>query len=95
MTQLEERVTVVESEMTKLETVDRRLDQLMSKIKSLTEQVARVEVWHQDYEQTEKTLLVSWQHALQLIECCCCDQEDQNNQGCTPLRIDTNSMSIL
>ena len=68
MTQLEERVTVVETEMTKLETVDRRLEQLMSKVKSLTDQVTRVEVWHQDYEQTEKTLLVSWQTLCSSID---------------------------
>ena len=60
MSQLEERIKIVEDEMVNLEGVDRKLEDIDARVKHLEESVNRLDVWDQDHNQVEKTLEVGF-----------------------------------
>ena len=59
ITQLEERVNIVEDEINNLEGVDKKVMELQDKINRLGKHLTDVKVWHQDHAQTEAKLVVS------------------------------------
>ena len=50
---------VVGNEISNLEGVDKRVEELQDKINRLARQLAGVKVWHQDHAETETNLTVS------------------------------------
>ena len=50
---------VVGDEISNLEGVDKRVEELQDKITRLARQLAGVKVWHQDHAETETNLTVS------------------------------------
>ena len=59
VSQLEERVQNVSEEISSLEGVDRRLEELLDKISRLTRQLGAVKVWDQDHANSDERLAVS------------------------------------
>ena len=59
VSQLEERVQNVSEEISSLEGVDRRLEELLDKISRLTRQLGAVKVWDQDHANSDDRLAVS------------------------------------
>ena len=59
VSQLEERVQNVSEEISSLEGVDRRLEELPDKISRLTRQLGAVKVWDQDHANSDDRLAVS------------------------------------
>ena len=55
---MESRVKTVGDEISSLEGVDRRVEELADKISRLAKQLADVRVWHQDHTETETKLAV-------------------------------------
>ena len=65
VTQLEERVKSVSEEISSLEGVDKRLEELLEKISRLSRQVEGVKAWEQDHSNIEDKLAVSQhQHSV-------------------------------
>ena len=60
ISQLEGRVKTVGEEISSLEGVDRRVEELADKMARLARQLAAVRVWHQDHAETETKLAVSY-----------------------------------
>lgn len=66
VTQLEDRVKSVSEEISSLEGVDKRLEELLEKISRLSRQVEGVKAWEQDHSNIEDKLAVSqYQHSVQ------------------------------
>ena len=59
ISQLEDRVKVVSEEISSLEGVDKKADELQEKIVKLNRALAAIKVWHQDHSETEDKLMVS------------------------------------
>merc|ERR1719282_1955807 len=57
ITQLEERVTIVEDEINNLEGVDKKVMELQDKINRLGKHLSDVKVWHQNHAETEAKLV--------------------------------------
>ena len=60
VTQLEERVKTVSEEISSLEGVDKRLEELLEKISRLSRQVVGLKVWEQDQNNIDDKLAVSY-----------------------------------
>ena len=58
VSQLEERVKTVSEEISSLEGVDRRLEELQDKMSRLARQLGGLRVWDQDHANTEDKLVV-------------------------------------
>ena len=58
VSQLEERVKTVSEEISSLEGVDRRLEELQDKMSRLARQLGGLMVWDQDHANTDQKLLV-------------------------------------
>ena len=59
VSQLEDRVKTVSEEISSLEGVDRRLEELQDKMSRLARQLGGVTVWDQDHANTDDKLVVS------------------------------------
>merc|ERR1711915_137833 len=57
ISQLEDRVKVVSEEISSLEGVDKKADELQEKIVKLNRALAAIKVWHQDHSETEDKLM--------------------------------------
>ena len=64
VSQLEERVKAVSEEISSLEGVDRRLEELQDKMSRLARQLGGVAVWEQDHASTEEKLAVRFAQLL-------------------------------
>ena len=64
VSQLEERVKAVSEEISSLEGVDRRLEELQDKMSRLARQLGGVAVWEQDHASTEEKLAVRFTQLL-------------------------------
>ena len=58
ITQLEERVKVVSEEISSLEGVDKRAEELLVKVARLNQALANIRVWAQDDQETERKITV-------------------------------------
>ena len=58
VSQLEDRVKTVSEEISSLEGVDRRLEELQDKMSRLARQLGGVTVWDQDHAKTDDKLVV-------------------------------------
>ena len=58
ITQLEERVKVVSEEISSLEGVDKRAEELLVKVARLNQALANIRVWAQDDQETEGKITV-------------------------------------
>ena len=58
VSQLEDRVKTVSEEISSLEGVDRRLEELQDKMSRLARQLGGVRVWDQDHANTDDKLVV-------------------------------------
>ena len=58
ISQLEERVKVVSEEISSLEGVDKRAEELLVKVARLNQALANIRVWAQDDQETERKITV-------------------------------------
>ena len=58
ISQLEERVKVVSEEISSLEGVDKRAEELLVKVSRLNQALANIRVWAQDDQETERKITV-------------------------------------
>ena len=69
VSQLEERVKTVSEEISSLEGVDRRLEELQDKMSRLARQLGGVTVWDQDHANTDEKLVVSLPSVINRWRC--------------------------